>query len=681
MTSGGSRSTNSLGDLMNPRSIAVVGASRNEDKIGNIVFRNLVATFPGKLYAVNSGGGEIAGRKAYTSLSLIDEEVELIIVAVPSDAVPGVMIDAAKKRVGGAVIITSGFREVDERGAQLEERVREIAAGAGIRVFGPNTLGLVTPSFNATFTFSEVPRGKVALVAQSGGLGIYMLEWARRSNTGISYFVSLGNQADVSEAEVLEFLAHDPGTSVIFVYLESVSDGRRFLELAPEATRRKPVIFLKGGLGKKGSEAARTHTGSLAGSADVFKAAVDAVGGMLVESLEDSLNLARLLIGQEPIKPDILVVTNSGGHGVITADEIERRSLRLAALPELTTSNLSSILPPQIRPRNPLDLSGDSTADRYRAALAEVQHLDCTKLVLVQSLPLLSCVEVAETIVGFKGRSVVGVMMGADEDAAAGILDAAGIPNFRFPEDAVRAIGHYVNRPAARTKDRTPHPIPEAGRLVSGKRVLRDSEGLRLMELYGIKVPRYQVVTASDEAVKAAGGIGYPLVMKISPDEPIHKTELRGVVVDVVGAKQVRKVFSDLSRITPRVLMQQQVSGLEVFVGGLDDPIFGQTVIVSAGGIYVEVVGSPSHRLAPVTEHEVEEMLRQSRVHQMLNARRRGYDEAAVVRTILLLSKMIVDLQIREIDLNPVIVNADGAFTVDVRAVLKQGGPVEPASR
>jgi len=659
-----------LGRLFNPRSIAVVGASRKREKIGNIVFRNLAGTFGGKLYAVNSAGEQVEGRKSYGALSLIEDEVDLAVIAVPRDAVPDVMLDAAEKRVKGAVVITSGFREVDDHGADLESEVRRIAAEARMRVFGPNTLGLITPALNATFAFSEVPRGKVALVAQSGGLGMYMLEWAQRSRTGISYFVSLGNQTDVSEAEVLEFLADDPTTGVIFVYLESVSDGQRFLELVPKATRRKPVIFLKGGLGKKGSEAARTHTGSLAGSADVFRAAVNAVGGMLVENLEDSLNLARLLTGEETIKPELLVVTNSGGHGVITADEIERQSLRMAALPEQTVAGLSAFLPPQIRPRNPLDLSGDATAERYRAALAEIQRLDCTKLVLMQSLPLLSCVEVANIIVGFKGTSVVGVMMGTDEDAGAEVLDAGGIPSFRFPEDAVRAIGHYVARPAARTKVRTARPPEEASRLVSGKRVLTDRDGLRLMEVYGIRVPRYGVATTADDAEKLAESIGYPVVMKISPDEPVHKTELKGVVLNVVDAKRARAVFSDLSKITPRVMVQQQMSGLEVFVGGLDDPTFGQTVLVSAGGIYVEVMGTPSHRLAPVAEDEAEEMLRESKVYAMLNARKRGYDQTSLVGAILRLSRMTVDLRIAEIDLNPVIVNADGAFVVDVRVLL-----------
>jgi acetyl coenzyme A synthetase (ADP forming)-like protein len=676
-----SRQPEALGRLLDPRSIAVVGASRRRDKIGNIVFRNLAGTFGGRLYAVNSSGEDVEGRKSYKTVSLIEDEVDLVVIAVPREAVLSVMVDAGRKRVKGAVIITSGFREVDEQGAELERKIHEVASSAGIRIFGPNTLGLVTPSFNATFAFSEVPRGKVALVAQSGGLGMYMLEWAQRSSTGISYFVSLGNQTDVSETEILDFLADDAGTGVIFVYLESVSDGKRFLELVPRVTRQKPVIFLKGGLGKKGSEAAKTHTGSLAGSADVFRAAVNAVGGMLVENLEDSLNLARLLTGEETIKPDLLVVTNSGGHGVITADEIERRSLRLTALPETTAAGLSRILPPQIRPRNPLDLSGDANSERYRAVLAEVQDLDCTKLVLMQSFPLMSCVEVAEVIMEFKGKGIVGVMMGTDEDAAARILDVGRVPNFKFPEDAVRAIGHYVTRPQARAKVRDAHPIPDASSLVSGRRSLRDSEGLRLMELYGIRVPPYGVATAAEEAVKLSEGMGFPVVMKISPDEPVHKTELKGVVMNVAGEKEVRKTFSDLSRITPRVLVQKQVSGLEVFLGGLDDPTFGQTLLVSAGGVYVEVVGTPSHRLAPLAEDEAVEMLRESRVLDMLNARKRGYDQGGLVSAMQRLSTMVVDLPIAQVDLNPVIVNSDGAFVVDVRVMLNQGdGIQDPAT-
>jgi len=667
------RSLVSVQRILNPRSIAVVGASSRKEKIGNVIFRNIAATFGGRLYAVNSSAETVEGTKAYRSLSLIEEELDLVVVVVPRDSVAGVMQDAARKGVRGAIVISSGFREVDSHGEELEEQVQRIAADAGIRVIGPNTFGVITPSFNATFASPEITRGKVALVAQSGGLGAYMLEWAQRSGTGISYFVSLGNQADVTEAEVLDFLADEPATGVVFVYLESVRYGQRFLELVPRVTKKKPVIFLKGGLGKKGSEAARTHTGSLSGSADVFRAAVNAVGGMLVENLEDSLNLARLVTGEELIKPDLLVVTNSGGHGVITTDEIERNpALGLVTLPPLVVEKLAGILPPHIRPANPLDLSGDATAQRYREALDEVQHLECTKLVIVQALPLLSCAAVADVLRRFKGKSVVGVVMGTDEDAAAKILDSEGIPSFRFPEEAVRTINHLITRPAPRTKVRTAQPILEAEKLVSGRPLLTDREAFRLMEVYGVRVPKYGIAGDPAEATRIAEEVGFPVVMKISPDEPVHKTELKGVVTDITEPGQVREVFTALSKITPRVMIQKQVSGLEVFIGALDDKTFGQTVLVSAGGIYVEAIGRPSHRLAPVTEEEAGEMLEESRVYAMLHARNRGYDQDALVRTILRLSSMTVDLRIKEIDLNPVIVNAEGAFAVDVRVIFNR---------
>lgn len=308
--------------------------------------------------------------------------------------------------------------------------------------------------------------------------------------------------------------------------------------------------------------------------------------------------------------------------------------------------------------------------ERYRIALEEVKHLDCTKLVLVQSIPLADCVDVAKTMMSLKGRSVVGVVMGTDEDDAARILDDAGIPSFRFPEAAVRAIDYYTTRPQSRIKVRKPDPISEAAKLVEGKTSLRNDDAMRLMETYGITVPRRAVVSSAEEAVRAAEDIGYPVVMKILPNEPVHKTELQGVIMNLVEERQVIDAFTSLSKITSFVFVQQQVSGVEVYLGGIDDPIFGETILLSAGGIYVEVIGRPSHRLAPVAVDEAREMLHESRVHELLNARNRGYDEDGLVLALLRLSKMTIDLRIKEVDLNPIIVNAEGAFVVDIRTIL-----------
>ncbi|AAK42002.1 Conserved hypothetical protein [Saccharolobus solfataricus P2] len=657
-----------LNYLFKPRSIAVVGASRHKEKVGNVIFRNLLSTFQGKLYPINTKAEDVEGVKAYKSVKEIPDDIDLGVIAVPREVVPQTMEEFVEKGVKASIVITAGFREVGEE--KLENEVISIARKGGIRVLGPNTFGIITPEFNATFTYTDVKRGNVGLVVQSGGLGVYMLNWAQKYRIGISYMVSLGNQADVKEYEVINYLSKDAETRAIFVYLEGVSDGNAFLEELPEATRRKPVVFLKGGVSSSGASAAKTHTGSLAGSFEVFKAAVNTIGGILVDNLHDMLNLAKILMYSEPISEELLVITNSGGHGVLVSDEIDKNGLRLVEIPEWMKKELTKILPPTSLPKNPLDLTGDADRERYHNALKIVSSLDCTKLVIVQSLPMVSCSDVARVISNFKGKGVIGVTMGLDEDMALKILETTGIPGYTFPEDAVKAIKYYTFRPTPRKKIRTVQPIEAALELVKGKKTLKDFEALKLMEIYGIRTPKWGLANNENEAQNVADSIGYPVVMKISPDTPLHKTELKGVVVNV-EKEDVKKVYSELSKITSRVLIQQQLNGLEVFIGGLKDPVFGHVILIGSGGIYVEVLKNVAYALSPVYEDEAQELLVESKIHDMLNARKRGYDESSIIRAITRVSRMIVDLNVKEMDINPLFVNENGAFAVDVRIVLE----------
>ncbi|WP_338598550.1 acetate--CoA ligase family protein [Sulfolobus tengchongensis] len=653
--------------LFKPKSIAVVGASRYKEKVGNVVFRNLLSTFNGKLYPINPKAEDVEGVKAYKSVKDIPDNIDLGIITVPREVVPQVMEEFVEKGVKASIIITAGFREVGEE--KLEYEVINIARKGGIRVLGPNTFGIITPEFNATFTYTDVKRGNIGLVVQSGGLGVYMLNWAQKFRVGISYMISLGNQADVKEYEVIDYLSRDAETRAIFVYLEGVSDGTSFLETLPDAVRRKPVVFLKGGTTSQGASAAKTHTGSLAGSFEVFKAAVKTVGGILIDNLHDMLNLAKILMYSEPISNEILVITNSGGHGVLVSDEIERNGLKMIEIPEWMKRELGKILPPTSIPKNPLDLTGDANRERYYNALKIVNSLNCTKLVIVQALPMVSCTDIARTISNFKGKGVIGITMGLDEDMALKILESTGIPAYTFPEDAVRAIRYYTSRPLPRKKIRTVQPIESAMELIKEKKSLKDYEAMKLMEIYGIKTPKWGTALSEDEAQQIADNIGYPVVMKISPDEPLHKTELKGVVVNV-EKEDVKKVYAQLSKITKRVMIQQQLSGLEVYVGGLKDPVFGHVVLVGSGGIYVEVLRNVAYALSPVYEDEAQELLVESKIHDMLTARKRGYDENSLIRTIVSISRMIVDLNIKEMDINPVFVNEYGAFATDVRIVI-----------
>lgn len=660
---------NMLENLLNPKSIAIVGASRDKEKIGNIILRNIKSTYQGKLYPVNDKVSTVEGLKAYKSLKDIGESVDLVIISIPRDGVPSIMEDVGDIGTKVAVIITSGFREVDEHGSDLEKQILEIAKKYQIRFLGPNTMGFTTPAFNATFTYADVKVGNVAIVAQSGGMGAYMLNWAQRTKTGLSYFVSLGNQTDINEIDIFEFLANDVSTRTIFTYLEGVADGKRFLEEMPDIIKKKPVVFIKGGKGNSGAQAVKTHTGSIAGSFELFRAAVKTVGGILVEDLDDFLNLIKMVLSDEKFYKDILVVTNSGGHGVLTTDEIEKQSLNLINIPELRGNQLKKMLPPQSIPKNPLDLSGDANGERYRTALNIIQDLECTKLVLVQSLAMISCTEVAKMLVKYKGRSIVGVLMGSDSESALRMLDASNIPGFNFPEDAVKAIKYITGKREPVKKIRIAEPILEAQNIVKGKTALTDEESIKLMQIYGIRVPEYAIVDNIEDAIRESKRIGFPVVMKISTDQPVHKTELGGVIMNV-EENDVEQSFKTIMSKAPRVLIQKQLTGVEIFLGAINDPAFGPSVLVGPGGIYVEVLKSISYGLSPISEEEALDMMKVSKAYDLLTARKRNYNAASLIRAITSISRMIVDLGIKEMDINPIIVNETGAYATDIRIVL-----------
>lgn len=657
-----------LDTLFKPSSIAVVGASKDRAKIGNIVIRNLLSTYNSKIYAVNDNTEVVEGLSCFKSVKNIETVVDLIIIAVPRQFVPEVMEDSVKNGARSAIIISSGFRELDDQGAKLEAQTLQIARSGGIRFLGPNTLGLLTPSFNATFALADVKRGPLALVAQSGGIGVYMLNWASKTRTGISYFIGLGNQADISESEVYDYLATDIETRSIFSYNEGVADGKRFLQTLPNVTSRKPAVFLKGGIGKGGTAAVKTHTGSLAGSSEIFRAAVKTVGGIYVENLEEFLDISKLIHVKDVVRQDILIVTNSGGHGVLATDEVERQGLHLVELPKEITETLKPVMPPQSLPNNPLDLSGDADKERYEKVMGIVKEIDCSKLVMVQTLPMISCSEVARLLVDSKYKGVIGVMMGMDEDAAVRTLESTGIPSYTFPEDAIKSIKYVSQAQAPRLKVQIPKPIPEAESLVRSKQKLGDQEALELVQIYGLQTPGWDIAKSAQEARSIADKMDFPIVMKIAPDEPLHKTDIGGVVLNV-ESDEVEKVYSRLAQITQNVMVQEQLSGAEVFLGGIEDAVFGKAAVVGIGGVYVEVIKSVSYGLCPIDNDEALEMLAQSRVHELLSARKRGYDETSVSNAIVTLSKMIIDLNLKQVDINPLIVNEKGSFAVDVRVV------------
>ncbi len=325
------------------------------------------------------------------------------------------------------------------------------------------------------------------------------------------------------------------------------------------------------------------------------------------------------------------------------------------------------MIPAQSTSRNPIDLSGDADYTRYNNALGIVKDLDCTKIVIVQSLPMVTCSDVAKAVVNYRGKGVIGITMGLDQNAAAKLLDSVSVPSFIFPEDAIKSIKYMVERPEPIKKIRTADPIRKAADLVKGKTYLRDFEAMELMEIYGIRTPLYAMAESVDEAQSRSDTVGYPFVMKISPDTPVHKTDVKGVIMNV-EKDMVSQAFTELNY--KRVIMQQQISGAEIFVGGINDPVFGPAIVVGIGGVYMEVIKSLSYGICPVSEDEAYRMIKESKILDMLRARNSNYDVNATVSAISKISNMFIDLNVKEMDINPLIVNEKGAFAVDVRIVL-----------
>ncbi len=656
--------------LFHPKSIAIIGASRHRNKVGNIVLRNLIATFHGKIFPVNKHESVIEGLKAYRSVKDINEGIDLAIISIPRDFVVDALEEAGEVGIKAAIILTSGFRELDEIGAKLEEELKAIARRYNIRFLGPNTFGLITPDFNATFSPFDVKRGKIAILSQSGGLGFYVLDWLQRNGSGVSYFVSLGNQADVNEVDTLEYIARDPRNKAVFVYLEGVSEGRRLLNVLSDITTKVPVIFLKGGISKSGSRAAMTHTGSVAGSYEVFKAAINSAGGIVVENLEDFLELMKLYSFEEPIKDKILIITNSGGHGVLTSDAVEKYGLSLCTLDEETKKKLKELLPPYLKPNNPLDLSVEAPSTIYDKALEATKDIDCTKIVIGEYSPVTSCVEDAKVLIKYKGKSVIGVFMGSDEREAISILTENGMPAFNYPEVAVRVISHLFNKINVFKKPKILEPPVLVKELIKGKDYLKDYEAFKLLEIYGIKTPRYRIVENIEELRNAVEELNFPIVLKISSDRPIHKTDIGGVILNINSVEDAINAYNKLSRISPRILVQEQLSGYEIFVGGFIDNSFGPAIVVGLGGILVEILNKVAYAVAPISYDEAEYLLKETKIYDALKARNRNYDINSVEDALVKAAKMMSEINIKEMDINPLIVNENGSYAVDVRILL-----------
>lgn len=694
-----------LEPFFTPQSVAVIGASRDPEKLGYAVLANLInGGYPGQLYPVNPKADEILGLKAYPSVLDIPGPVELAVVVIPYSLVPTAVEQCGQKGVPAVVVISAGFREAGREGLQRERELVEIAARYRMRLIGPNCLGVIdtaTP-LNASFAAGMPQKGPIAFMSQSGALGTAVLDIAMAGRIGFSKFVSLGNKADVSETDLLEAWAEDPHSKVILIYVEGLPDGQKFIQVARKVTRHKPVVAIKSGVTASGSRAVSSHTGSLAGSEAAYKAAFRQAGIIRAGSMEELFDCARALAYQPPLRGDrIGIVTNAGGPGILATDALERAGLRIPRLTPDTVRALTEYLPGAASAANPVDVLGDALADRYQHAIDLVLHdPNIDGLMVIVTPQAMTEIEETAHVVGRMAQQsdkpVLACFMGeARIQAGVEILWQYKVPNYPFPE---RAAAAFAAMSAYRREQERPifepEPcttcIPAVRELfdrvrAEGRVSIGDAEAWAVLEAYGFTIPKSRLAKTSDEAVEIAAEIGYPVVMKIASPDILHKTDVGGVRLNLRTPDEVRDAFDLIvyragryvpgARIWGCQVQQMILGGREVLLGMSRDPQFGPLVAFGLGGIYVEALKDVAFRVAPFSREEAQEMIREIRSYPLLEGVRGEppADHEALVEALLGVSRLVTDFpEIVELDINPLKVFEEGrgAVAIDMRLVL-----------
>ena len=696
-----------LDNFFNPKTIAVIGASRTAGKVGYDILKNLIQYgYQGVVYPINPEATEILGLKVYPSILSVPSEIGLAVVVVPPRSVSDVIGQCGEKGIDSAVIITAGFKESGSEGTKLEDELVQKAKESGIRFIGPNCLGIIDThsGINASFAKGMPSKGNIGFFSQSGALGIAVLDLALSEDIGFSKFISMGNKADVSDEEIMQALSEDENTKVILGYIEGVKDGKKFVEIASRVSKKKPLIILKSGVTSSGIKAASSHTGALAGRETSFDAAFKQSGVIRVNTIGDLINYALAFANQPlPQGPNVAIITNSGGPGILAADACDRLGLQLVPLHKEIVDQLRTFLPPFASFYNPVDILGDATAERYEKALYAVVQDDKVNGILVLLTPT-AVVDVDGTakaianIAHLIDKPVLTSFMGKKSvESGSKILMKYHVPNYSYPEHAVSSLNVMYKYniwikspekvyPRIEGLKEKAHDIFE--RVKEEKREhLRDSEVYEVLNAYGFLQPRSLLARTSEEAVAAAKGIGYPVVMKIVSPQVIHKSDIGGVKINVNSKKEIENTFFDITtrvrQVIPTahihgVMIQEMISGgKEVIIGITRDTQFGHMIMFGLGGIYVEVLKDVSFRIVPLSKEDAYEMIRETKVFPLLRGVR-GEAEAdteAIENSLLILSQMALDFpQIIEAEINPLLVKKRGEGVVAIDARFTIGG-------
>ncbi|MDQ3887858.1 MAG: acetate--CoA ligase family protein [Thermoproteota archaeon] len=695
--------------FFSPRSIAIIGASEKPG-VGKTIFYNIAKHFKGKIYPVTPSNPTVGGLTAYKNVLDIPDSVDLAVVAAPSKFTPAVMEEVGKKGIKGAIIVSAGFKEVDEAGAKLEREVGEIAKKYGIRIIGPNCLGIMSFSkdnvMNSTFLKVTPKYGNIALVSQSGAICAATVEDAEAQDIGFSKVISMGNKVDMDESDVLELLAEDEDTRVIVMYLEDIRNGRRFMEIAKEITteKKKPIIVLKAGRTAEGAKAAASHTGALGGSDANYEAAFAQCGVIRVDTMGELFDLATAFSKQPLPDGDVVIVSNAGGPAIISTDACSRYGLKMADISSIK-DEIAKVIPPYGSPRNPVDIVGDADYLRFEKVLLLVLAHPNVGSVVTMCTPsaTLNYDDLARVLVKmsqqFSNKTILASLMGLAEGIEnRKIMSEGGIPYYLYAEPAIKTLKAMYDFKkwvdTASTKASTLQFTKDTDKVKSifenvrkhGRANLLEEEGYEVLQAYGFPTPQSILCTTEQEGIDAARQIGYPLVMKIVSPDIIHKSDAGGVKVGVKTDDELKSAFRTITENALKyksdakikgVLVQEMVkSAKETILGASQDPTFGPVIMFGLGGIYVEVLKDVVFRVAPIHEQEAINMVESIKTIKLLKGVRgeKPSDLKAIADSLQRLSQLVVDFQeIKEFDINPLLVleEGKGARVVDARIILR----------
>ena len=694
--------TNSV--FLSPKSIAIIGASDKEGSVGRAITNNIMKGYKGTIYPISPTRETVFGKKAYKSVLDVPGKVDLAVVVTKNTIVPSVLEECGKKKLRGAIVITAGFKEVDEEGAKLEQKLKDIAKKYKLQIIGPNCLGVMNlepqTMMNSTFLKITPKSGEIALVSQSGAICAALVEDASAQGIGFSAVISMGNKADMSEIDILKMLAEHKQTKVIVIYLEDMGNGQEFLKVCKDITRKKkkPVLVLKSGRSPEGAKAAMSHTGALMGSDEIYDALLKQSGAIRVDTMEELFDYATAFSKQPlPMNGDLVIVSNAGGPAIISTDACSKLGIKMAKIEEIR-KKIDAVIPPWGSSRNPVDIVGDADFKRFENVLNEVLKHKNVGSVISMCTPsaTLNYDKLAEVIVSMSKKykkTMLASLMGLDEGITnREILAKGDVPYYTYAEGSIRALKAMLtftnwvkNSPGKITKfnvkKNTVKKILDNAKKQK-RSALLEEEGQEILRAYGFPLPASKLAKSKKEAVAASKKIGYPVVLKIASPQIIHKSDAGGVKVNLQNAKDVENAFDTIIKNAKKynkkadikgVLVVEMVKGgKEMIIGSKLEPGFGPVVMLGMGGIYVEVLKDVTFRLAPMTNIEADDMISSIKTKKILEGVRgeKPSDIKKLSECIQRLSQLVSDFnEIKELDMNPVLVmeKNKGCKVLDVR--------------